>query len=736
MQRRPDAAALFKQLLNPLDAKHGTQLVTVHGEHVPGGKKTDDHGIKFVLSFLASSGTVNWANDEVNQNALEQYNTILENEGFAPYKAAIISGDESLLLSIHTSITPPPTLDELYLALAFRVSVELEFIDHEHLKSDQTEYKIRNARSLGEMLMIRDPETGFTNSDKSRQRNFSTTLPVYSSKSSTPHSKSGFVEPMIIEQLMSIMRLPFTEITKDIVTLKKLGDFVALTRKHGIVLPTKDYLEKRYSLTARYGENENEHESFKTKEDGTIEEKGYEHKLCLFIPYAGTEDDYATHITSFNSPRPHIADTTAHTPAIRHAPGRVPVSKVKYTFTNTMHDEIIGDPANIPTRLQTEFTTASKEWNKCVIAPKDHAGDIGFFQWKIYNLGGVSHLVINIWNLISRLEGTMGTMAGGILVSTTSETLQMCSLLGLEYVTGIDLTCVVPGMRTAGWVVLDRLSWDEEVRDIDSQIAHVHFISVSDRTRHHVSAKAIRHNIHNQLDSVNKILNMFNATGDDANKIGTIVDATLKKTRHGTKYVHDEMFTMYYFFKGITKGPERTHLVAKPPDSVLVPILDHLTKIEEILSSYDSATITEKASMMTEYKEHLRGILTRVKEKKITIETFKLKPESAEIGEYIALVNDFIKIPKVLKEFFLLPNKLQEFTENVESRLVVLGETTEKIKKFIDKINTRVVSSKHGGKRNTTRKHRHHLKRRMTRRIRGSRSSRRIRKRMHTRRRR
>ena len=732
MQRRPDAAALFKQLLNPLDAKHGTQLITVHGEHLPGGKKTDDHGIKFVLCFLASSGTVNWADESVNQAALKQYNTILENEGFASYKHAIISGDASLIPTSIKHINPPPTLDELYLALAFRVSVELEFIDEQHQVHQQTENKMQTARSLREMLMVSDNETGFTDATKSKEHNFSTTLPVYqrgsiSSKSpsprskspsprsksgspGSPRSKSGFVEPMIIEDLMKIMRIPFERVSKDNVskdkvTLEKLRAFVTLTRRHSIVLPTKDCLEKRYSLTARYGKNENEHESFVFNDDD-VKEKGYEHKLCLIIPYDSSESVYASHITSLKND--------------------------KYKFENTMHGyRIVGHSAKVNKHLKAEFDSISTEWNKCVIAPTEPTDqDIGFFQWKISKLGDESHLVINIWNLISRLEGTMGTAEGGIFISTTSETLQMCKLMGLQYVTGIDLTCVVPGMRSAGWVVLDKNSWDDEVRDVDSQIAHVHFIGDSDRTRQHVNAKDMRRNICKQLESVDTILDMFNATGEDDALISNIADATLKKTRHGKKYVYDEMFTMHYFFKGITTGPEMEYLAVRPPLSVLTDISTHLTKIEEFLLSYHSATTAQKASILTEYKTELRAILSLIKLHKITIASFKLRHDAGEIDEYTTLVKHFIRQPKALEEL-VIPDKLKEFTDIVKARLAVLGEDPAKITTFITEIDTHVSGSmstpgrrstaaakKKGGKRNKTRKYRRHLKRRGSRRSR------------------
>lgn len=725
----PSMHNVFKNLLNPSNATHGTQIIAVHGEHVP-GKKTHDHGIKFVLSFLASSGTVNWANESVNQAAVAQYNTILDNPGFAPYKRAILSGDASLIPTSIKHIDPPPKLDELYLALAFRVSIELEFIDDEHRARQQPEYKMRVARSLREMLMVSDDETGFTDATKSRERNFSTTLPVHQTSGSSPRSKSGksgslgsprsksgksgspgsprsksgFVDPMIIEELMAIMRIPFKGVTKDTVTLDRLKAFVDVTSKYGIVLPTRGCLEKRYSLTARYESvNENEHESLMTTEEGLIVDKGYEHKLCLLIPYTGTEGAYARHISSFEN--------------------------AKYRFENTMHgSEIVGHSAHVSKHLKTEFNATvtpnfnhsrvSTQWNKCVIAPRDPADkDIGFFQWKIVDLGGERHLVVNIWNLISRLEGTMGTMKGGIFISTTSETLQMCKLMGLQYVTGIDLTCVVPGMRSAGWVVLDKNSWEDEVRDVDSQIAHVHFIDPRESARERVSAKDMRRNICKQLESVDKILDMFNGTGHDAAKISKIADATLKTTTHGTNYVHDEMFTMYYFFKGITSGPEKDQLAAKPPDSVLVPIYRHLIEIEKILVLYKSSAPAEQATMMEKYKENLRGILSLVKDK-ITIASFKVRPEPLDIAEYTALVEQFIELPKSLKEL-VLEGKLKEFTDIVKTRLVVLGEDPAKITRFITEIERRVKTSKpgprntkKGGKRNKTRKYRRGLRKR------------------------
>ena len=797
MMANPSMHDVFKNLLNPSQAKHGTQLITVHGEHLPGGKKTENYGIKFMLCFLASSGTVNWANEEVNQKAMVKYNAILDTPGFMPYKPAIISGDASRIPTRHT---PVPTLDELYLALAFRVSIELEFIDDAHVVQQQTENKIRTAKTLREKLMVSDNESGFTDATKSKERNFSTTLPVYqtsgsgspgssprtkssksgksgspgssprtkSSKSGksgspgSPRSKSGFVEPIIIEELMHILRPPIDISHKgeirDFVTLDQMKKFIELARKYHIVLPTRDCLEKRYSLTARYEEvNENEHESLHTDEDDEIiKDKGYEHKLCLIIPYDGTEGAYETHITSFQHDNYKVEN------AMRGSASSTISSTPPYILPPSL---LVGYSTHIGKHLKTEFngvatdghSQASKEWNKCVIVPRDPLDkDIGFFQWKIIDLGGEPHLVVNIWNLISRLEGTMGTEAGGIFISTTSDTLQMCNLMGLEYVTGIDLTCVVPGMRTAGWVILDKNSWDEEVRDVDSQIAHVHHIAVGERSRQHVSAKDINRNICKQLDEVDTMLSMFNAKGDDAIKIGTIVDATLKKTRHGKKYVYDEMFTMHYFFKGITTGPERGYLAVHPPFPVLTAISTHLTKIEEFLLSYHSATTAQKASILTEYKTELRAILSLIKLHKITLASFKVRPIEGEIDDYTALVRQFITRPKALEEL-MIPEKLKEFTTIVKARLAVLGEDPAKIsvfKKFIKKTIIDSTSTpgppkratataaaaaakgaagkKGGGKRNKTRKHRHHLKRR-TRRIRSSRG---LRKRAHTRRRR
>ena len=743
MMKMPSMANVFKHLLNPSEAKHGTQLITVHGEHLPGGKKTEGYGIKFMLCFLASSGTVNWANEEVNQKAMVKYNAILDTPGFMPYKPAIISGVAS---SIPTRHTPVPTLDELYLALAFRVSIELEFVDNAHVVQEQTENKIRTAKTLREKLMVSDNETGFTDATKSKERNFSTTLPV---------STSGFVDPGKIEELMHILR-PHIDIShkgeiRDVVTLDQMKKFIDLTRKYNIVLPTRDCLEKRYSLTARYEEvNENEHESLQTDEDDgiTIKDKGYEHKLCLIIPYDETEGAYERHITSFQNDEYKVENVMRGSTINSAPPYILPHSPL-----------LVGYSKHIGKHLQTEFngevatnghSQASKEWNKCVIVPKD-SKDIGFFQWKIIDLGGVRHLVVNIWNLISRLEGTMGTEAGGIFISTTSDTLQMCNLMGLDYVTGLDLTCVVPGMRTAGWVILDKNSWDEEVRDVDSQIAHVHPIAVGERSRQHVSAKDMNRNIHKQLDTVDTILSMFNVKGSHEFKIGTIADATLKKTRHGKKYVHDEMFTMHYFFKGITTGPEREYLAVHPPFSVLTAISTHLTKIEEILLSYHSATTAEKKDMLTEYKKKLGDILLLIEGNKITVASFKVRPIQGEIDDYTALVRQFITRPKALEEL-VLPDKLKEFTTIVKARLAVLGEDPAKISVFKKLIKKTIIDStttpgaakgaaaakgtagkKGGGKRNKTRKHRHHLKRRTTRRIRSSRG---LRKRAHTRRRR
>ena len=796
MTANPSMHDVFKNLLNPSQAKHGTQLITVHGEHLPGGKKTDDYGIKFMLCFLASSGTVNWANEEVNQKAMVKYNAILDTPGFMPYKPAIISGVASSIPTRH--IIPVPTLDELYLALAFRVSIELEFIDDAHVVQQQTENKIRTAKTLREMLMVSDNESGFTDATKSKERNFSTTLPVYqtsgsgspgssprtkSSKSGksgspgsprsksgspgsprskspsprsktgspgSPRSKSGFVEPIIIEELMHILRPPIDISHKgeirDVVTLDQMKKFIDLTRKHSIVLPTRDCLEKRYSLTARYEEvNENEHESLQTDEDDgiTIKDKGYEHKLCLIIPYDGTEGAYVGHITSFQNDEYKVENVMRGSTINSAPPYILPPSPL-----------LVGYSKHIGKHLQTEFngrvatnghSQASKEWNKCVIVPKDSTyKDIGFFQWKIIDLGGVRHLVVNIWNLISRLEGTMGTDAGGIFISTTSDTLQMCNLMGLEYVTGLDLTCVVPGMRTAGWVILDKDSWDTEVRDVDSQIAHVHPIAVGERSRQHVSAKDMNRNIHKQLDTVDTILNMFNGKGSAELKISTIADATLKKTKHGKKYVHDEMFTMHYFFKGITTGPEREYLAVHPPVPVLTAISTRLTEIEKILLSYHSATTAEKKDMLTKYKKELGEILLLIERHKITVASFKLRPIQGEIDDYTELVRQFIGRPKALEEL-MIPEKLKEFTTIVKARLAVLGEDPAKISVFKKYIKKAIIDStstpgppktpakgKKGGKRNKTRKHRRHQKERTTRRIR----SRGLRKRAHTHRRR
>jgi hypothetical protein len=242
---------------------------------------------------------------------------------------------------------------------------------------------------------------------------------------------------------------------------------------------------------------------------------------------------------------------------------------------------------------------------------------------------------------------------------------------------------------------------------------------------------------------------MFNEKKvSDEFKIGTIADATLKKTRHGKKYVYDEMFTMHYFFKGITTGPEMKYLAVHPPLQVLTDISTHLTKIERFLLSYHSATPEQKASILTEYKTELRAILSLIKLHKITIASFKVRPIEGEIDDYTALVRQFITLPKALKEL-MIPEKLKEFTTIVKARLAVLGEDPANIsvfKKLIKKAITDSTSTpgptpgpsktpakgKKGGKRNKTRKHRRHQKERTTRRIR----SRGLRKRAHTHRRR
>jgi len=202
------------------------------------------------------------------------------------------------------------------------------------------------------------------------------------------------------------------------------------------------------------------------------------------------------------------------------------------------------------------------------------------------------------------------------------------------------------------------------------------------------------------------------------------------------------------------------HLAEHPPFPALTAISDRLTKIEYILSSYHLVTVTpeQKRIMIEDYKKELTDILTLVKTHKITIASFRLIPEAGEIDEYTSLVRQFITRPKALEEL-RIPEKLKEFTTIVKARLAVLGEDPAKIsafKKFIKKTiidststpgppkratataaaaaaATGAAGKKGGGKRNKTRKHRHHLKRRTTRRIKSSRG---LRKRAHTRRRR
>jgi hypothetical protein len=227
-------------------------------------------------------------------------------------------------------------------------------------------------------------------------------------------------------------------------------------------------------------------------------------------------------------------------------------------------------------------------------------------------------------------------------------------------------------------------------------------------------------------------LKIFNSKEPDGNKISHIIDSTLKKAAHKKYNLHDEMFTMYYFFKGITSGPEQEQFAAKPSESVLLSIYHHLEEIEKILRSYNSSTSTEQATMIKKYRDILIAILTNVKKSEITVESFKLKPEAGEIDEYTSLVRQFIRQSKSLNEF-VLDDNLKEFTDIVKARLAVLGETTENIEKFITEIEKRVpillaalkekkAQKKKGGKRNKTRKHRHqHLKRRITRIMRMSR---------------
>lgn len=700
---------IFKTLLNPGHVKHGTQLVTVHGEHVP-GKKTYASAIKFILCYLASSATVNWSDDQVNQQALKQYNIILNEPGFLPFKEAIIMGNASLIPKRVLTLTP--TLDELYLALAFRVSAELEIVDTVHQKSEQTDYKLKAAKSLEEMFMVSDNETGLTDATKSKEHNFSTTLPVFSRGGSS-------VDPVAVEDIMKIMRLPLGTTVKALpehnVTLNMLNDFIGLARHRGIVLPTKECLEKRYSLTARSGLNHNEHNSFEFNQDENAyatalkeairtgssvlpmksyvltTEKGYEHKLCIFIPYNGTEAQYARHLAALTA-----------------------VDFNKYHFENTMRGTSINSHAAIVGRhLHDEFKHASSLWNKCVIVPKQRGNhDIGFFQWRIDNLGGVNHLVINIWNLISRLEGSMGTVEGGIFVSTTSETLHMCELLGLHYVTGIDLTCVVPGMTTAGWVVLDKDSWEEAVHEIDSQLAHVHFITTK-RTREQVRGHDIRRNIILQLETFDKLLKMVNSTQRVDAVVSNIADATLKKTKHGVNYFHDEMHTMYYFFKGITVGTETDYIQTTIPHRILNEIFEHLAEIIIFLSSGHLGQHN-----IDVYKNHLRAIVILIKDYRITSDSFKINYDETEVDNYIDSVKQYIRLPSSRKTLSQSEN-LKEF----ETQMKLSGVSRESRQKLM-----RQITASKGGKQNKTRKRYHH-QRSIARRARRN-----MKRRMHTRR--
>ena len=83
------------------------------------------------------------------------------------------------------------------------------------------------------------------------------------------------------------------------------------------------------------------------------------------------------------------------------------------------------------------------------------------------------------------------------------------------------------------------------------------------------------------------------------------------------------------------------YLAVRPPLSVLTDISTHLTKIEEFLLSYHSATTAQKASILTEYKTELRAILSLIKLHKITIASFKLRHDAGGFMCFILVgIND------------------------------------------------------------------------------------------------
>jgi hypothetical protein len=392
------------------------------------------------MTYLAACGTVNRADNSVNVRILGQYEQLLQEPG---------------LIQLKTFLGATP--DIYYFVLAIRLAHRLETVDDEHDKTFAT----------GDTLTA-----GFF----SRFKNFSVTRPAFDENE--------------LKKVITILSKPMTNASnnKTLITL--------LT---GFRLPTAGYFLKRYSLGSRLDNNEHVSWVVKPTDDDPPDDldKGYEHKVCFFVPFAQTtpatnvdllETAFTTNITSIFTSNPALSYVLSIANIPRSIDNRSPTEKDKKLPILAKASVFLGGsaqftPTSIRTHLHDEITYGSPTWNKLVITVKQ--GELSFstvVQWKINLRDGLTgkeaELVFNAWNLVASRPG-MGNRLSQTgqenYLATTKDINSFAKMLGATHTTGCDLTCTVPGGKiVSGWPALNAATWTDYTSKQQSNLLFLH----------------------------------------------------------------------------------------------------------------------------------------------------------------------------------------------------------------------------------------------------------------------
>ena len=438
-----DAAARFLQtIFNPSMSGEIRQLITVHGEHIPTRPMPEIPGLKFCMTYLAACGTVNWADNSVNVVILQQYEELIKEPGLMQLKTF-----------------PGATADIYYFVLAIRLAYRLEAVDNVH------DRRLVQGEALN---------AGFF----SRFKNFSVTLPSF--------------DETRLKDVIAILSKPMTgtgTTNNDLITLLSLP----------FSLPTKDYYLKRYSLCAR--RENNEHVSWVVHPTETDEsdklDKGYEHKVCFFVPFAPQttqpltlttiEEFESAFIANINS-NPQLSSgllSIANIP--RSTDTRTADQKTKKLPMMAHTAIVIGRTMaqiTVEPHLLNEINYGSPTWNKLIITVRQEGGltRSTVVQWKINLRDGLTgkkaELVFNAWNLVASrpaMGNRLSEHGQEIYVATTEELNLFARMLGATYTTGVDVTCsVIGGKNVSGWPILNAKTWTERTRQQQSKLLFLH----------------------------------------------------------------------------------------------------------------------------------------------------------------------------------------------------------------------------------------------------------------------